>query len=252
MSARADSGAPLSRPISTPTPSTPRRTSRAAVDGYADYQGSRDSLSVEFRNVLRDIEATGTTHGRLLEIGCAYGYFLDESSRAFQVSGVELAEDAVAACRARGLDVVRIADDAFYAERGPFDVAVMLDVIEHLTAPGELLDELHAHMRPGGILVITTGDFHALIARAMGRHWRLMTPPQHLWFFTPQAITRLLEAHGFRVLSLTHPTKRVPLGLIAYQLARYVGLQRHLKERTIPGSIPVNLFDAMRIIAERV
>ena len=51
---------------------------------------------------------------------------------------------------------------------------------------------------------------------------------------------------------LTHPTKRVPLGLIAYQLARYVGLQRHLLDRAIPGSIPVNLFDAMRITAERV
>jgi len=222
------------------------------ADGYQDYQGSRDSLSAEFAKVLRDLQATGATHGRLLEIGCAYGYFLDEARRSFEVSGVELAEDAVAACIARGLDVVREADETFYRQRGPFDAVVMLDVIEHLTSPGDLLDELARHTRPGGHLLITTGDFNSLIARAMGRHWRLMTPPQHVWFFTPQALTGLLDAHGFRLLEVTHPTKRVPLGLIAYQLARYVGAQQRLDGHTIAGSIPVNLFDAMRVVATRV
>src|SRR5258708_5425990 len=39
-------------------------------DGYADYQGSREYLSAEFRHVLLEIAADGATHGRLLEIGC--------------------------------------------------------------------------------------------------------------------------------------------------------------------------------------
>jgi SAM-dependent methyltransferase len=221
-------------------------------DGYADYQGSHEYLAAEFRHVLLDIAAAGATQGRLLEIGCAYGFFLQEASVAFQVSGIELAEDAAAACRARGLDVVRWADEVFYCERGPFDVVVMLDVLEHLSAPDDLLRDLYRHTRAGGRLIITTGDFGSLVARAMGRRWRLMTPPQHLWFFTADAISHLLAAHGFRLVRLTHPSKRVPLGLIAYQLARWTGLQRLLRGRSIPGSVPVNLFDAMRVIAERV
>jgi 2-polyprenyl-3-methyl-5-hydroxy-6-metoxy-1,4-benzoquinol methylase len=221
-------------------------------DGYADYQGSHDSLAAEFRHVLADIATAGATQGRLLEIGCAYGFFMEEARAFFQVSGVELAEDAVAACRARGLEVVRRADEAFYGERGPFDVVVMLDVIEHLTNPADLLRELHRHTRRGGLLVITTGDFGSLVARTMGRHWRLMTPPQHLWYFTAEAISRLLAAHGFRLLRVTHPAKRVPLGLIAYQLARYLGVQGVLRGRTLPGTVRVNLADAMRVVAERV
>lgn len=221
-------------------------------DGYADYQGSHEYLAAEFRHVLRDIAAAGATEGRLLEIGCAYGFLLEEARNAFRVSGIELAEDAVAACRARGLDVVRSADELFYSERGPFDVVVMLDVIEHLSAPDDLLRDLERHTRPGGLLVISTGDFGSLLARVMGRRWRLMTPPQHLWFFTADAIFRLLAAHGFRLVRLTHPSKKVPLGLIAYQLARWTGLQRRLGGRSIPGSVPVNLYDAMRVIAERV
>src|SRR5215831_13979182 len=96
-------------------------------DGYVNYQGSRDVLAAEFRRVLHDLAAVGARDGRLLEIGCAYGFFLDEARASFQVSGVELAADAVAACRTRGLDVVREADDAFYRSHAPFDVVVMLD-----------------------------------------------------------------------------------------------------------------------------
>jgi len=221
-------------------------------DGYADYQGSHESLAKEFRHVYLDIAAAGITRGKLLEIGCAYGFFLDEAGSSFQVCGVELAQEAVAACCARGLDVVRWADEAFYSERGPFDVVVMLDVIEHLRNPDALLHDLSRHTRIGSLLVITTGDFGSLVARIMGKQWRLMTPPQHLWYFTADAISRLLAAHDYRLVRLTHPKKTVPMNLMFYQLARYLGIQTAFRNIKISGSIHVNLFDAMRVIAERV
>ena len=220
------------------------------ADGYADYQGSRDELAHEFRRVITAITEAGKKHGRLLEIGCAYGYFLDEASRSFDVSGVELAEDAVASCRERGLDVVQHADEQFYATRAPFDVVVMLDVIEHLSDPSVVLKDLYKHARSDALLVITTGDFGSLMARIMQQQWRLMTPPQHLWYFTVEAITRLLSQCGFQVIQVTHPSKQVPLRLISYQIARYLGLQ-HLVKRQLRGSIVVNLYDAVRVIARR-
>ena len=221
-------------------------------DGYADYKGSQEYLAAEFRHILRDMAIAGATQGKLLEIGCAYGFFLDEARASFEVCGVELAPEAVSSCRNRGLDVVRQTDPSFLAERGPFDVAVMLDVIEHLEDPEDILRDLHKHMRPGGILVITTGDFGSIAARAMARRWRLMTPPQHLWYFTTDAMAKVLERTGFRVTGITHPSKRVPLSLIAFQLARYFGVQHWVRGRKIEGSISINLHDAMRVFAERV
>ena len=220
-------------------------------DGYAAYRGSRDVLVAEFRRVLRDLAVAGAGTGRLLEIGCAYGFFLDEARASFQVSGVELAPQAVAACRERGLDVVQEANDAFYRSRAPFDVVVMLDVLEHLEAPDAMLRTLHHHMRPGARLVVTTGDFGSLAARLLGRRWRLMTPPQHLWFFTELSLARLLEQHGFSPLRTTRPWKFVPVHLIVYQLSRYLGWQEWLRRVQIPGGVLVNLFDAMRVIAVR-
>ncbi len=220
-------------------------------DGYADYQGSRAELAEEFRQVVRLLEQTGLSKGRLLEMGCAYGYFLDEAAGRFDVRGVELADHARLSCQARGLQVAASIEDDAVRAAAPYDAVVMLDVIEHLPEPAQTLRAVAQLIRPGGRLVLTTGDFGSLGARALGRRWRLMTPPQHLWFFTVQALSRCLQRAGFKVQAVSHPSKRVPLSLIAFQLGRMLGSRRGWRCK-VRGSLPVNLFDAMRIVARRV
>jgi len=220
-------------------------------DGYADYEGSGEQLRHEFRRIL-DALTKHVSGGKLIELGCAFGFFLDEASSKFQTCGVELSDYAREVCTAKGLDVVREITPEFLASRGPFDAAVMLDVLEHMQDPGIVLDQLHAAMRPGGKLLVTTGDYGSLLARTMGRRWRLMTPPQHLWFFSPRTVSALLERHGFKVQTVDHPWKLVPLALVAYQATRYLGGQNLVRKFVPPGRIPINLFDAMRVIADRV
>jgi hypothetical protein len=100
-------------------------------------------------------------------------------------------------------------------------------------------------------VVITTGDFGALPARLAGARWRLMTPPQHLWFFSQESMRRMASSVGLEVEYVDHPWKTVPLSLVSFQLARMIGLQ----PRGVPGwgklGIPVNLFDAMRVVLRK-
>jgi SAM-dependent methyltransferase len=220
-------------------------------DGYADYASSAGELRREFRGVVAELARRTGPGARLIEIGSAFGFFLDVARERFAAYGIEISEAARAAAIARGHDVVRDLTPEVLAARGPFDAAVMLDVIEHMQDPGDALAGLHGAMRPGAPLVITTGDFGSLTARAMGKRWRLMTPPQHLWFFSPATLGALLARHGFRVESVDHPWKRVPLALMAFQAARYLGGQALVKRLPIRGAIPVNLFDAMRVTAVR-
>jgi SAM-dependent methyltransferase len=221
------------------------------ADGYADYRGSERALRQEFASALQHLQRAGVSSGRLLEVGCAYGYFLDEATSAFRVAGVEVAATGAAACRARGHDVAEgVLTVEFAAARGPFDALVMLDVIEHLERPDEVLALLARHARPGAALMLSTGDWNALASRLSGRRWRLMTPPQHLWFFAVSSLTTLLARAGFRVVDVRHPWKRVPLELMAYQLGRTVGAQGLLRRVPIPSfGVPINLFDAMRVVA---
>jgi hypothetical protein len=218
------------------------------VDGYSDYVGSADILRAEFRQTLREI-LPFCHGGRLLEFGCAYGYFLEEAAPYFDSAhGIEYADSAAQACRDRGLHVVTgpVTEDAL---TGPYDVIVGLDVIEHLPEPQETLRLLSTKMASGGVLVMTTGDWDALLPRIAGARWRLMTPPQHLSFFTPRSIKKVLESAGLRLISLKHPWKRVPLALMAYQLQRMVGVRPRQLSLLNRIALPMNLGDAMRVVA---
>ena len=217
------------------------------TDGYADYLGAEPVLRREFVRTLAFIRRYRRS-GKLLEVGCAYGFFLQEAKRHFEVSGIELARDAAAHCRRNGLAVdTGAADEINLNLRGPFDVIVLLDVIEHLPDPHETLALLAGRLAPGGIIVLTTGDFGSLTARAFRSTWRLMTPPQHLWFFTAGSMDRLAQRAGLAIEALDHPWKIVPLSLIAYHLGRMVGSRVKLPAASRTG-VPVNLFDAMRVV----
>jgi SAM-dependent methyltransferase len=218
------------------------------ADGYADYRGAEPVLRREFARTV-DFIRRYRRAGRLLEVGCAYGFFLQEAKRHFAVSGIELADDAAAHCRRQGLAVETGPADQAGRTGGPFDAIVLLDVIEHLPDPRATIVTLSRALAPGGVIVLTTGDFMSLAARALRSAWRLMTPPQHLWFFTPRSMERLAASAGLEVASLDHPGKIVPLSLVAYRLGRMAGVCVKLPASGV--GLPINLFDAMRVVLRR-
>jgi hypothetical protein len=113
--------------------------------------------------------------GRLLDVGCAYGFFLQEARPFFDPAGIEIAEDAAAYCRQQVLRVLSgVADEDHLAQLGMMDVIVLLDVVEHLPSPHETLALCTRYLSPGGVIVITTGDFASRYARVAGARWRLM------------------------------------------------------------------------------
>ena len=220
-------------------------------DGYADYLGAEPILRREFAGTVEFIRKFRPS-GRLLDVGCAYGFFLQEAKRVYEVSGIELAEDAAEHCRRSGLRVISgVADETNLAQLGAMDVVVLLDVIEHLPSPSETLALCARHLNPGGIIVITTGDFGALTARLAGARWRLMTPPQHLWFFSRESIRRMAPPLGLSLEHFDHPWKLVPLSLITFQLRRMVGLRSASVSASGSVGLPVNLFDAMRVVLRK-
>lgn len=220
-------------------------------DGYADYRGVEPVLRREFAKSVAFIRHFRPC-GRLLDLGCAYGFFLKEARPYFDVSGIELAEDAAESCRQAALPVLSgVADEANMATVGEVDVITLFDVVEHLPQPRDTLALCCRHLKPGGVIVITTGDFVSLAARLMGAKWRLMTPPQHLWFFTRESLRRMGDLLGLSIVHFDHPMKIVPLSLIVFQLRRMLGMRNSLSAAASRIGVPVNLFDAMRVVLRK-
>jgi SAM-dependent methyltransferase len=220
-------------------------------DGYSDYRGAEPVLRREFARSV-DFIRRFRSDGKLLELGCAYGFFLAEAARFFEVAGIELAQAAADHARRTGLNVLRGAVTQEKLQQiGRVDVIVLFDVIEHLPEPRETLALCRQYLNPDGIIVITTGDFGSLVARITGKKWRLMTPPQHLWFFTQESMRRMSAGSGLAVENLDHPWKIVPASLIVFQFQRMLGFPGARLTAASRLGVPVNLFDAMRIVLRK-
>lgn len=219
------------------------------ADGYSSYVENAAVRRREFAMTLDYLCTLVPPGGRLLEVGCAYGYFLEQAQRRFECYGIELAADAVKACHERGLSSVRhgAVSAALLREIGPVDVVVLLDVIEHLEDPLTVVVELASRLRPGGVILITTGDFSSPFARLTGKRWRLLTPPQHLWFFSPSSMASMASTAGLSVAAIDHPAKFAPLSMALRKVGKLVGLDFNAEGALSRIGIPINLGDAMRV-----
>ena len=153
---------------------------------------------------------------RCVDVGCGdgrAGAFATE--RGSRYVGVDISERAVAAARARGLDARRIdGSDALPFAEDSFDVALCLDVIEHVVFPDQTIREILRVLRPGGIAIVTTPNVaywrRRLDLMVLGR-WNpfgyglAVEQPwadPHLRFFNPGSLRRLLQFCGFAPVRL--------------------------------------------------
>ena len=170
-----------------------------AGEAFGDYLGERDARLASGRARV-ELLASLVGHGRLLDVGCAAGFFLHAASERYEVTGVEVSAFAAQYAREQfGLPVFtgELADAPL--EPAAFDVVTLWDVVEHVRDPRAVLDEVARVTRPGGVLALTTGNVEGPLARRDLRRWDLMHPPGHLLFFSPRTLERLLNDTGFEV-----------------------------------------------------
>jgi 2-polyprenyl-3-methyl-5-hydroxy-6-metoxy-1,4-benzoquinol methylase len=181
----------------------PRPAARSVRRSYAEtadheYMREDASRSINAHMSLHTIKRHARG-GRLLDVGCATGYFLNAARIDFEVVGVEPSSWAADYARSRlHLDVMAGHIESVDLPLGTFDVITMNDVIEHFSDPKVALQRAATLLRPGGILYLVTPDIGSLSARLMrGRWWGLR--PAHLYYFSRRTLSALLEQCGFEV-----------------------------------------------------
>ena len=171
---------------------------------FADYVGQEAARRAQARRklaLLRHLPPRLPSRGRLLDVGCAAGFFIAEARAFYEVQGVELSAWSSAYARERlGLPVITGSLQQAALPAAHFDIVTLWDVIEHVPDPVPLLAEAARVLKVGGRLVLSTGDWGSAYARARGPDWHLLTPPWHLSFFSRATLARAAGRAGLRVL----------------------------------------------------
>lgn len=152
--------------------------------------------------------------GKVLDVGCGSGAFLDGmADNGWAAFGIEPSPAAAAAARAKGHTVAcqsatEPVDDAL--ARHSFDVIVMSHALEHVHSPTQALGRLHPLLTPDtGRLIVEVPNVESLLTYWYGELGLAFDTPRHLYLFGPDTLRRTLETCGYTLVSMRHVARPV-------------------------------------------
>ena len=227
---------------------------------FFDYAADQKYLKKNFELRLKALRGflDKERHHSLLEIGSAYGFFLDVARDDFdELLGVDVTDEGVKHTREK-LNLPAIQADFLQHDFGEsrFDVVCMWDTIEHLRRPDLYVEKIASLTDRGALLCVTTGDVQSRVARWRGPKWRMIIPPIHAHYFSRDTLTRLLNDHGFDVVYNRYCGFYRGAGNVAYIILSLRHNQRRLfdwlrRAHLLNWGFYLNVYDIMYVIARR-
>ncbi|MDQ6974922.1 MAG: class I SAM-dependent methyltransferase [Mariprofundaceae bacterium] len=166
-------------------------------EGYSDYSEQEKSLRPTFSRFLSLLNHKQLTGGDLLEVGCGYGYLLDEAKPYFnQRVGTDFSLGAVKKAS-------RYANDIFHGgideipEGKIFDCIISVEVIEHIYDPKTFVKDLYHRLKPGGHLILATPDMGSFWRKGMQKRWPSFKLPEHVTYYDDYTLRKLYQDCGF-------------------------------------------------------
>jgi 2-polyprenyl-3-methyl-5-hydroxy-6-metoxy-1,4-benzoquinol methylase len=182
------------------------------ADTQARFQGARwtetreimestTSAMAELR--YQDLAAFGPGSD-VLEVGCGTGEFLAAAKRAgHRVVGLDLSEEAITYVQRRhpDLDVRCCTLDSQDLAPASFDVVAAFHVVEHVSDPLRLLQQMTRPLKPGGLLYIRVPNLNTWYRRVLGRNWWAFGV-EHASHFTSASMHLALTETGLEVVTV--------------------------------------------------
>jgi SAM-dependent methyltransferase len=129
---------------------------------------------------------------RVLDVGCGAGGFVKIArTLGYQAEGVD--PYLPASCEEPFLRRGELHD----LPQHQYDILFLLNVIEHVTAPRELLASAKRLLRPGGVIFINCPYGGSLALKAYRQRWTHLALDEHLLFWTCKSLDRLLSELDF-------------------------------------------------------
>lgn len=215
------------------------------------YDENREQRGLQARKIIEAL-LRYKNGGRLLDVGAASGILLEQAKRlGLDGEGVEPSRSLAKSARDAGVKV-HLGIFPHPEIHGPYDVITLIDVIEHVPAPIQLLKDIAAHLKPDGVGVLTTPDVQSLVARFLGPRWWHFRVA-HIGYFSRATMKKALLEAGMEALEISCPSWYFTCDYAATRAMVYLPkflrfrLPKFLRERTIK----INFRDSMQVIFRR-
>lgn len=159
------------------------------------------------RRMLEICRRRGVRTDTLLEVGAGFGTFCEETRKAGafrEILAVEPTPDLAETCRRRGFKVFESPVEKIDLPDASVDVIASYETIEHLFCPRDFLAACRRYLRPGGLLVLSCPNFHGFDILTL-RELSNSVDHEHLNYFNPKSLPRLLEACGYSAIEVQTP-----------------------------------------------
>jgi SAM-dependent methyltransferase len=200
-----------------------------AADLARHYASGRDEvyeddnlecLNYYYKKLRGRIESLHRAPGRILDIGCSGGWFLD-LMQGWDCHGVEIVRADSEAARGRYGDRIHEGSFEDYPAREEFfDVITLQDVFDHMRDPMAALAKCHRALKPGGLIVIKVHNISCLYAKLTGPNFYALIPPSHLFYYNRKTLDLALGKMGFRTLETRYIGHLLKVATVFHRLSR--------------------------------
>lgn len=172
----------------------PRPTSKELRFHYPESLYTADpSLGDKKRILLQYIQ-----HGKILDVGCGRGFFLNSIKHEFEVAGVEIDEKSSRyASKKYGIEIKAQQITELSPAENSYDVITFWHTLEHLPDPKSSLEKAFALLKEKGLLFVAVPNIDSLQADIFQRRWYHIDLPRHLFHFSKTSLSRIMEDAGF-------------------------------------------------------
>lgn len=168
--------------------------SEVSGQGYDEYLDVRHNWIKTFNRRLDQV-AKYQQKGKVLDIGCGPGFFLEAAqAKGYEVYGLDPSDYIVKVARKKfGIKVQKgVIETADYPIES-FDLITAFDTFEHVYHPSEWLKAVHRVLKKGGHLAITTPNPESVLSKISGRNWVSYKLPEHVYYWAPRTIRQMLR-----------------------------------------------------------
>jgi 2-polyprenyl-3-methyl-5-hydroxy-6-metoxy-1,4-benzoquinol methylase len=248
----------------------PRPTADELAQIYPDnyhafsFSDERFGLVYKVRSRLEARRVLAATKGldvrRIVDIGCGDGFHLDllrtYGDPSWELEGIDIDPRAIKAARERGLTVHDGTVESLDLPPASFDVAFMIQTIEHVADPPAVLRATRELLRPGGRLMLVTDNTGSLDFRLFRtRHWGGYHFPRQWNLFNASSMRAIAAKTGFEVESLETMVSPVNWTYSVRNLLDDWGANRKLVDQfsleAAPALAVFTAFDALHTAAGR-